>query len=93
MRDKISLVLVRNKSKVVLPYFVLPQDANKISDATLKIFVEDKFTSQQPVEASGLIEINLPPADAPLKVTFELSKVFVDAQGNKHGLAIIFEVN
>ena len=93
MRDKLSSVLVRNKSKVVLPYFILPQDADKISDATLKIFVEDKFTSEMRVEPHGLIEINLPPADAPLKVTFELSKAFVDAQGNKHGLAIIFEVN
>ena len=93
MSDKISSVLVRNKSKVVLPYFVLPQDKNQFAGTTLTVSVDGKIISQFPVEPHGLIEMNLPPADAPLKVTFELSKAFVDENGNKHGLAIIFEVN
>lgn len=93
MRDKISSVLVRNKNKVVLPYFVSTQYAKQIAGATLKIFVEDEFTSEVSVEAHGLIEINLPPSDAPLKVTLELSKAFVTEKNEKFGLAIIFEVN
>ena len=87
-----SSVLVRNKNKVALPYFVLPEDVENISDATMKISVESKIISQFPIKENGVIEMNLPPSDAPLIANFELSKMFKNAQGKEHGLAIIFEV-
>lgn len=86
-------ILVRNKAKVALPYFVLSEDADKLAGMTLKISVDEKILSQVPVQAHGLIEMNLPPSQEPLEVALELPKVFIDKDGNGHGLAIIFEVN
>lgn len=92
MNGKNSSVLVRNKRKVALPYFVLPEDEGNIFGVSLKISVGDKIVSQFPIKTSGVIEMNLPQSDAPLIANFELSKTFTNAQGKKHGLAIIFEV-
>jgi len=92
MINKNSLILVRNKNKIALPYFVLPEDVENISGMSLKISVDGKIISQIPIQESGLIEMNLPFSDAPLIVNFELSKTFRNMQGNEHGLAIIFEV-
>lgn len=92
MNNKNSLVLVRNKNKVALPYFVLPEDVENISGVSLKISVGSKIILQFPIKASGVIEMNLPFSDAPLIVSFELSKMFKNEQGKEHGLAIIFKV-
>lgn len=92
MTARNSSVLVRNKNKIALPYFVLPEDVENISGVSLKISVDDKIISQFPVQASGVIEMILPPSDAPLIANFELSKMFKIAQGKERGLAIIFKV-
>ena len=92
MTSKNSSALVRNKPKVVLPYFVLPEDVENISGMTLKISIDGKIISQIPIQESGLIEMNLPFSDAPLTANFELSRMFKDTQGREHGLAIIFKV-
>ncbi|MBR1646392.1 MAG: hypothetical protein IJ685_06405 [Selenomonadaceae bacterium] len=68
MRGKKSSVLVRNKSKVVLPYFTWPPDENRIKNVMLTISVEGKELYQMPVQIYGSIKINLPPADEPLEV-------------------------
>ncbi len=92
MSGKKVSVLVRNKNKVTLPYFVLPEDVENIFGVSLKISVDDKIISQFPIKENGIIEMNLPPSDAPLIANFELSKMFKAAQGNEHGLAIIFKI-
>lgn len=94
MSDKKSSVLVRNNvNKIVLPYFVWPPDENQLKNLMLTVSVEGKELYQMPVQAYGLIEVILPPADEPLEVTLELSKDFVDKEGKKYGLAIIFDTN
>ena len=92
MRAKRSTILVRPKPKIVLPYFVLPPGDKEIAGMTLTVSIEGQTSTQMPVQANGLLELNLPPAAEPLKVTLELSKLFVDAQGTACGLAMIFEV-
>ena len=87
-------IIVRNKTKVVLPYFVLPDDVEQVSGATLNAFLPNgKLVGQTPVQASGVLEMNFPPADEPRQVMLDVSKAFVDKDGNTHGLAIIFEVS
>ena len=93
MKSQRAWIIVRNKTKVALPYFVLPDDVEQISDATLTAMLPDgKIVGQTPVQESGLLEMNFPPADEPWQVMFDLSKTFVGKDGNAHGLAIIFEV-
>lgn len=90
MSGKRAKILVRNKEKVVLPYF-LPNDKAENLSLTVKIFGRDSYTV--PVQINGLIEMEFPPAEEPWEVELELSTAFVDMEGKIFGLAIIFEVN
>ncbi|MBR4151918.1 MAG: hypothetical protein IKT98_03075 [Selenomonadaceae bacterium] len=93
MSGKSSSVLVCNKRKVALPYFVLPEDERNVFGVSLKISVGEQIISQFPIQPNGVIEMNLPPSDVPLTANFELSRTFTNTQGKEHGLAIIFEIN
>lgn len=88
MSGKKSAILVRNKKKIVLPYFVNVQDTKDLL-LTVKA-CNGNFTL--PVQANGLIEMEFPPSEEPWEVTLELSRTFFDTQGKEFGLAIIFEV-
>ncbi|MBQ4403273.1 MAG: hypothetical protein II857_02570 [Selenomonadaceae bacterium] len=88
MAGKRAKILVRNKEKVALPYF-LPNDAENLS---LTVTSEVMGVATIPVKKNGLIEMTFPPAEEPWEVELELSRTFTDAQGKEFGLAIIFEV-
>ena len=88
MSGKKSVILVRNKKKIVLPYFINVQDTKDLL-LTVKA-CNGNFTL--PVQANGLIEMEFPPSEEPWEVTLELSRTFFDTQGKEFGLAIIFEV-
>ena len=92
MSGKRATILVRNKEKVSLPYFLM-NDAENLS---LTVTTDRMGAATIPVQTNGLIEMTFPPAEEPWEVTLELSlelsRVFIDAQGKEFGLAIIFEV-
>ena len=89
MSGKRAKILVRNKEKIALPYF-LPN--NNTENLSLTVAIEGLGATTIPVQTNGLIEMTFPPAEEPWEVTLELSKTFTDAQGKIFGLAIIFEV-
>ena len=88
MSGKRATILVRNKEKISLPYFLV-SDAENLS---LTVTTDRMGAATIPVQTNGLIEMTFPPAEEPWEVTLELSRVFIDAQGKEFGLAIIFEV-
>lgn len=88
MSGKRAIILVRNKEKVFLPYFLV----NEAENLSLKVTTNGTGASTTiPVQKNGLIEMNFPPAAEPWEVELELSRTFTDAQGKEFGLAIIFE--
>ncbi|MBQ6131000.1 MAG: hypothetical protein IJL12_01480 [Selenomonadaceae bacterium] len=89
MSGKKSSILVRNKEKIVLPYFLPNHEADNLS---LKITDEGGGTLTIPIQQNGLLEMNPPPSAEPLELTLEISRTFTDTQGKIFGLAIIFEV-
>lgn len=89
MSGKKSSILVRNKEKILLPYFLPNVDAENL---TLTITDEGGGTLTIPLQKNGLIEMYPPPSEEPLELSLELSRTFTDAQGKIFGLAIIFEV-
>lgn len=88
MSGKRATILVRNKEKISLPYFLV-NDAENLS---LTVTTDRMGAATIPVQTNGLIEMTFPPAEEPWEVTLELSRAFIDAQGKEFGLAIIFEV-
>ena len=88
MSGKKATILVRNKEKIILPYF-LPIDAENIS---LTVTDSGGGMITIPLQQNGLLEMNPPPSDEPFELALEISRTFTDAQGKIFGLAIIFEV-
>lgn len=87
MSGKKAKILVRNKEKVALPYF-LPNNAENLS---LTVTSALMGAATIPVQKNGLLEMTFPPAEEPWEVELELSQTLIDAQGKEFGLAIIFE--
>ena len=88
MSAKKATILVRNKEKIVLPYSM---PISNVENITLTITGSGVATIIY-LKKYGVLELNLPPSEVPLKLTLELSQTFLSADGNEFGLAIIFKV-